>query len=128
MWGSEEKEVRLMNCAIFKASGGFIRGCTGKIGQIFFALESYENWGSYQDSAKKESSKISGKKIDRKVTFWWKKDLEKSFYQCNAAMPLYCEMLHHGLYSQKSNQNCCLYSFDGVHEVLLGTNDPCMLY
>jgi hypothetical protein len=51
------------------------------MGQIFFALESYENWGSYQDSAQKESSKISGKKIDRKVTVWREKHLEKSFYQ-----------------------------------------------
>ena len=46
------------------------RGCTAKMGQIFFALESYENWGSYQDSIHKESSKISGKKIDHKVTVW----------------------------------------------------------
>jgi hypothetical protein len=45
------------------------RGCTGKMGQIFFALESYENWGSYQDSAQKESSKISGKKMTEKSPF-----------------------------------------------------------
>jgi hypothetical protein len=39
------------------------------MGQIFFALESYENWGSYQDSAQKESSKISGKKMTEKSPF-----------------------------------------------------------